>query len=441
MLTAEENELLCRVEGDAPMGQHHAPALDAGLPGRGGRRARRHAGEVAAAAARISSSSATPKAGSACSTNIARIGARRSRLGRNEECGLRCLYHGWKIDVDGNVLEMASEPPESGSRRQGQAQGLSGARGRRLRLDLHGPGRDDAGIRAAGLRADRDTRVCIAKIHVRATGRRSSRAQIDSAHSSSLHSSDMVPARVDGAEATDTNWLRPSTDKAPRLEVERTPLRLPLCRAAPADQERQHARLRARHGLRRAVHRADSAEQQLQRREPARADRTTRTRHFYFIAWGDGETPDRPETWRKFHGAQVGIDLDDDYQQVRTRENNYLQDRQAMKLGDFTGINGIPEPGHRDVGDDGPDRRPQHWSGSARAISPSSSSASRWSKRRRPLQKDGTVIGRTEPRVPQNKLRSFEGVAPKTTDWRLVGLTEEELSARGLKPPTQSAAE
>src|SRR5436309_12232603 len=34
-------------------------------------------------------------------------------LARNEECGLRCLYHGWKMDVEGNVLEMASEPPES----------------------------------------------------------------------------------------------------------------------------------------------------------------------------------------------------------------------------------------------------------------------------------------------------------------------------------------
>ena len=24
--------------------------------------------------------------------------------GRNEECGLRCIYHGWKYDVEGNVL-------------------------------------------------------------------------------------------------------------------------------------------------------------------------------------------------------------------------------------------------------------------------------------------------------------------------------------------------
>jgi phthalate 4,5-dioxygenase oxygenase subunit len=31
-------------------------------------------------------------------------------LGRNEECGIRCVYHGWKFDVDGNCVEMPSEP-------------------------------------------------------------------------------------------------------------------------------------------------------------------------------------------------------------------------------------------------------------------------------------------------------------------------------------------
>jgi nitrite reductase/ring-hydroxylating ferredoxin subunit len=33
--------------------------------------------------------------------------------GRNEECGLRCIYHGWKYDVDGNVLDTPAEPPGS----------------------------------------------------------------------------------------------------------------------------------------------------------------------------------------------------------------------------------------------------------------------------------------------------------------------------------------
>ncbi len=32
-------------------------------------------------------------------------------FGRNEEGGLRCIYHGWKFDVEGNCLEMANVPP------------------------------------------------------------------------------------------------------------------------------------------------------------------------------------------------------------------------------------------------------------------------------------------------------------------------------------------
>jgi phenylpropionate dioxygenase-like ring-hydroxylating dioxygenase large terminal subunit len=32
---------------------------------------------------------------------------------RNEQCGLRCVYHGWKFDVDGRCLEMPAEPEDS----------------------------------------------------------------------------------------------------------------------------------------------------------------------------------------------------------------------------------------------------------------------------------------------------------------------------------------
>jgi phthalate 4,5-dioxygenase len=34
-------------------------------------------------------------------------------FGRNEECGLRCVYHGWKFDRDGTCVDMPSEPPDS----------------------------------------------------------------------------------------------------------------------------------------------------------------------------------------------------------------------------------------------------------------------------------------------------------------------------------------
>lgn len=40
---------------------------------------------------------------------------RRASLffGRNEEGGLRCVYHGWKFDACGKCVDMPSEPPES----------------------------------------------------------------------------------------------------------------------------------------------------------------------------------------------------------------------------------------------------------------------------------------------------------------------------------------
>ena len=34
-------------------------------------------------------------------------------FGRNEVGGMRCPYHGWKFALDGQCVDMPSEPPES----------------------------------------------------------------------------------------------------------------------------------------------------------------------------------------------------------------------------------------------------------------------------------------------------------------------------------------
>src|ERR671927_671291 len=34
-------------------------------------------------------------------------------FGRNEEAGLRCVYHGWKFSSDGTCVDMPNEPAES----------------------------------------------------------------------------------------------------------------------------------------------------------------------------------------------------------------------------------------------------------------------------------------------------------------------------------------
>jgi phthalate 4,5-dioxygenase oxygenase subunit len=38
----------------------------------------------------------------------------------------------------------------------------------------------------------------------------------------------------------------------------------------------------------------------------------------------------------------------------------------------------------------------------------------------------GPAFGATEPRIPQARLASFEGIVPKSTDWRTLGVSNEE---------------
>ena len=32
---------------------------------------------------------------------------------KNDDCGLRCWYHGWKFDIEGKCLDMPNEPPQT----------------------------------------------------------------------------------------------------------------------------------------------------------------------------------------------------------------------------------------------------------------------------------------------------------------------------------------
>ena len=113
MLTAEENELLCRVEGDAPMGQmmrrHWLPVCmteEVAEPDGTPLRARLLGEDLVVFR---DSEGQLGVLGENCPHRGPSLA-----YGRNEEGGLRCLYHGWKFDVEGTVLEMPSEPEASG---------------------------------------------------------------------------------------------------------------------------------------------------------------------------------------------------------------------------------------------------------------------------------------------------------------------------------------
>ncbi len=112
MLTKDENETLTRVEQGTPMGdlmrRYWLPTLlSSELPGPDCAPVRvRLLGEQL-----IAFRDTMGKVGLLSEFCPHRLTS--MFFGRNEEGGLRCVYHGWKFDTAGNCLDMMNEPPGS----------------------------------------------------------------------------------------------------------------------------------------------------------------------------------------------------------------------------------------------------------------------------------------------------------------------------------------
>ena len=112
MLSREENDLLCRVGAGTVMGdfvrQYWIPFLPSrDLPENDGRPIKvRLLGED------LIAFRDTNGAVGLVDENCPHRGANLF-WARNEECGLRCVYHGWKFDVSGRCVDMPNEPADS----------------------------------------------------------------------------------------------------------------------------------------------------------------------------------------------------------------------------------------------------------------------------------------------------------------------------------------
>ena len=112
MLTKEDNELLCRIGPGTPMGnlmrQYWLPAIRSDeLP------------EPGCPPLRTKLMGEELIGFRGTDGNVGLINNKCPHRGASlffgitEDCGLRCVYHGWKFDVNGNCVDMPSEPPES----------------------------------------------------------------------------------------------------------------------------------------------------------------------------------------------------------------------------------------------------------------------------------------------------------------------------------------
>jgi phthalate 4,5-dioxygenase len=427
-MTPEENDLLCRVEGPAPMGQIM----------------RRH-WIAACLSEEVAEPDGAPLRVRLLGENLVVFRDSKGRLGvldelcahrraslvfaRNEECGLRCLYHGWKFDVEGNVVDLASEPPGTNVPQRVKHKAYPAREAGGFVWAYLGPVEEMREFEPPAFAPTPGIRMSATKVRVRCNWAQILEGQIDSAHSSSLHSSDMVPAQVDGAKATDTTWLRPSTDKAPRFQIERTSygFRYAAIRR-PIKNETTHDYIRTTVYI--APFTALIPPNNVHNVATLLTPEDDHNTIFYFIAWNGADKPGiAADAWRKFNVLEWGVDVDAKFDGVRTADNLYRQDRAAMKSGNFTGISGIPNQDIAMWESMGAitDRSQERLGASDVAVA---AFRRLMVEAAQAMRDGGPAIGTTGPHIPHASISSFEGVVPKTVNWRALGGGSESAAER-----------
>ncbi len=415
-MTPRQNDLMCRVEGNAPMGKVM----------------RRHWLPVCMSE-EVAEPDGTPRRARLLGEDMVvfrdtqgRVGVldercphRRASLvyGRNEECGLRCLYHGWKFDVEGKAVDLSSEPADAKLQQTMRTRAYpvreSGGFIWAWMGDPANPAPFDP---PAWANAPAD-KIAIMKIHGACNWAQVLEGAIDSAHSSSLHSTNMPTAPdVNSSTATDSAWLRPSADKSPRLEVERTPygFRYAAIRKPIHDPDKQDYVRTTMFVAPFSVTIPPTDRYRLNQMLVPLDDTNCM---FYWIAWHETKGIST-EAWRKFCDAVPGVDVDPvTFRKFRNLENDYLQDRAKMKAGDFTGITGIPVQDMAMWESMGPiaDRSNDKLGSSDKAIV---------EFRKIMLQQAMEADQEPPPRTWRNAdLLTYEGMVSKQDDWRDVGST------------------
>jgi len=221
MLTREENEYLCRVGPGTPMGamlrRYWAPAcLSEELP----------APDCAPVALELfgerlvafrDSSGAVGVLEERCTHRGASLA-----LGRVEDCGIRCLYHGWKFAVDGTIQETPNLPDSKFKERvKAPAYPVREAGG--LVWVYLGPPEMQPPFPEYNWMAVADDHRVPIKIVLDCNFVQQIEGVIDSSHVGILHHDEMDAAREGAFEATAQGRDRfPTEDDAPKIEVENT---------------------------------------------------------------------------------------------------------------------------------------------------------------------------------------------------------------------------
>jgi phenylpropionate dioxygenase-like ring-hydroxylating dioxygenase large terminal subunit len=255
-------------------------------------------------------------------------------FGRNEEAGLRCVYHGWKFDSEGNCVDMPNEPAESDFRTKVKATAYPAVERAGVVWTYMGPPDKQPPLPDLEWMRAPEGHMWVSKTFENCNWVQAMEGGLDTSHSSFLH-----------RDLTAEGLANPRTrSTAPRLEVLNTDYGYMYASIRPLPEDHQNF-VRIYHYV--------MPFYQLRAGGPAKSLGNTDGHMWVPIddvtcwAWNFHFNHDGPlsyETWQRYE-HRMGRGLEQDYiagtfKLKANASNDYDMSRERQKTVNYTGIEG-----------------------------------------------------------------------------------------------------
>jgi len=265
---------------------------------------------------------------------------RRASLffGRNEECGLRCVYHGWKFDTEGRCVDMMNEPPELQFKDKIFVTSYPTVEVGGVVWAYMGPAERVPAPPAFAWTRVPATHLQVSKVIQESNWLQGLEGGIDTSHAPILHRLLTNNTSRPGFKP-DNPFVR---GKAPKLEVDITDYGYRYAGVRPLDEASFHVRtyhfILPFHQIRPS--RSESGVPLVAGHMWVPID--DENTMVYNWEYSASDAPLTPEDRLERRLGNGPLDVDQTtFRSKRNRQNNYLLDRQVQKTESFTGIDGI----------------------------------------------------------------------------------------------------
>ena len=267
-------------------------------------------------------------------------------FGRNEDCGLRCAYHGWKFDVTGRCVDMPTMPPESGFRDKVRIRAYPTREWGDFVWAYMGPAGTEPALPDLEHAVLPAAHRFVSKKLQQCNWAQACEGALDTAHFSFLHmpvwtAADAVDATVrrSSVDVERTRWMR--DDPRPEFEVAHHDVGFVAGASRKVDGDDLYWRIAQymlpNHALAPNAFPGENIHGQTW------VPITDEACWVYCYSWN----PDRPLTDAERDGFRAGRSVhaavDERWVPIRNRDNDYLIDREDQRRRTFTGIQGISE--------------------------------------------------------------------------------------------------